>query len=462
LVVVVGDHGEGLGQHVEKTHGYTLYEATQHVPWIVRTPDRIAAGRRTYNVVSLVDLSPTVLDYLGLRVPGPVSGRSLAAALRGAGIGEIPCHAAADDPFLQNGWSPLRSITTEQWKYIRTAQPELYDLQADPRETRNLAAAEPVALARMARMLDDLEARMQPREAASVQLSAEERRALESLGYLRGRDSSPEGPPSADLPDVKEMLPYDVAAQEALDLLISGKVQEGVERLQRIVEESPAHLASRVFLGEALERQGKLEQAIAAYQQALQLKPDYPDALIHLGTARVAQGRLDDAVAAFDEALRIDPDSSTAHYNLGLALMHLGQLDEAISQFEEALRGDDGFPNAHGALGRALIQRGRRGEALEHLRQEIKSNPQSVEARLNLATLLAESDAKEADRLLREALKIAPENPQVHYNLGAFLLMHKRPGEALAPLAEAVRLMPDHPRAASELARARRLSGQSH
>jgi tetratricopeptide (TPR) repeat protein len=353
----------------------------------------------------------------------------------------------------------LRSVTTARWKYIRTARPELYDLEADPGETHNLAAEAASEVATMSRLLEDLERQMQVRETTAVQLSAAERRALQSLGYLRGPDTPREAPAGTELPDVKEMLPYDVATQAALDLLTEGRFDEGIARLREIVEAAPAHMASRVYLGEALERQGKLDDAVAAYQEALNRKPDYLDALIHLGTAQSAQGRFREAVAQFDEALRIDPDSAAARYNLGLALMRLEQPDEAVSQFEEALRIDEAFPNAHGALGRAFILLGRRDEALAHLRSEIKVNSQAVEARLNLATLLAEADPAEADGLLREALRIAPENPHVQYNWGAFLLFRGRPKEAIAPLAEAVRLMPEHPRAAAELARARRLAG---
>jgi Tfp pilus assembly protein PilF len=94
------------------------------------------------------------------------------------------------------------------------------------------------------------------------------------------------------------------------------------------------------------------------------------------------------------------------------------------------------------------------------LEQEVELNRQSVPARLNLATLLAEQNPSRALNLLVEALQIDPSNGQSHYNLGAFLLLHQKPAEAIAPLAEAVRIMPESTRAASELDRAKRLAGQ--
>lgn len=105
---------------------------------------------------------------------------------------------------------------------------------------------------------------------------------------------------------------------------------------------------------------------------------------------------------------------------------------------------------------------GRHEEGITFLEQEVNINHESVTARMNLATLLAERDPNRAYELLLDALRIQPNNGQAHYNLGAFFLLHRRPSEAIAPLREAVRLMPENSRAASELERARRLAGQQN
>lgn len=474
LVIIVGDHGEGLGDHVERTHGYTLYESTQRVPWIIRMPQAAASkgganearGRRVPEVVSLVDLTPTVVDLLGLDLPEAVSGRSLRGAMEGRLVPEVASHAATDDPFLQNGWSPLRSLTTSRWKYIRTTRPELFDLQADPHELQNLIEQEPRQAEEMARRLDDTERRMKPRRSASVQLSAAERRALETLGYLRGQDQ-PEaaivgapGGAATQLPDVKDMIPFDVATEAARDLLRSGKVTEGADALREVIASAPAHVAAKVFLGEALESLGQFDEAMSWYQAALKQRPTDLDALVHLGAAYAAKEHLPEAIAQFDEAVRIDPESSTARYNLGKALVRTGQTDDGIAQFEEALRIDPAMPNAHTSLGNALIALGRADEAEAHFRQEIELDAKNIDARLSLATILAERRPEESERLLRDALKLQPDDPRTLYNLGAFLLLTHRPAEAIKPLEQVVRLQPRHPQAASALDRARRLAAE--
>src|SRR5262249_54715419 len=119
LVVVVGDHGEGLGQHVEPTHGSTLYNATMRVPLLFHRPAQLPSGRRLASNISLVDVFPTILELLGLNPARKISGKSAKAALQGGTAPGSLCYGATDEPFLKEGWSPLRSLTDGQLKYIR-------------------------------------------------------------------------------------------------------------------------------------------------------------------------------------------------------------------------------------------------------------------------------------------------------------------------------------------------------
>lgn len=463
LVVAVGDHGESLGEHGELTHGYTLYNATQHVPLIMRLPGKIEPGLRSTTAAPLINLTPTLIDLLGLGRISDMTGRSLWPNISGMGTQTSEdqwCFSATDDPFLQNGWSPLQSLVIGDWKYVRTTKPELYNLQLDPGELNNLATQDRARLARMEEQLEDLQRRLIPRKTTEVQLSASERRALEGLGYLGGHVSKGPSPANTELPDIKDMLPFDRASQEALDLLHAGKIEPAIAQLKEIIAKSPAHLAAHIFLGEAQQHQGQIQQAISQYQQALRIKPDYPNALLHLGTAYIEQGRIKEAVAQFDEVVRIDPESSAAHYNLGLALVQLGYLDEAIGHYREAIRHDEAFANAHTALGNALIAAQQPDEAIRSFQQELKITPLAVDARINLAILLRESEPQTAHNYLLEAVKIAPANPQAQYNLGAFLLTRGDAQGAIQPLTETLRLAPRHPRAKAELERAQKLAAE--
>ncbi len=462
LIVVAGDHGEGLGDHLERTHGYTLYDSTQRVPLLMSCPGKIQSGQVVESAVSLVDVFPTIAGLLRLKAPAKVSGRTLLPALQGQPIQDSECYAMTDDPFLQNGWAPLRSLVVDRWKIIRTRQPELYDLSTDPRETHNLFTEETERAAEWMRKLDAFEQRMTVQSAPAVQLSARERSALQSLGYLGGLATPSEGTETGQAPDVKEMLRFDLAAQDALDRLRAGDAAAAADQLRSVVAEAPTHSASRLFLGEALEQLGRVDEALGFYGEVLKFKPDHVDAHVHMGSALATQNRFDEALTHFDEALRISPESTSARYNLALTLSRIGRDPEARQQLEETLQQDNAFPNAHTALAGILLRQGQNEEAKRHYEQEIAQNPRGWEARVNMAALLAESDAARAEKLLIEAEAASPENPSVLYNRGAFLLMQKRPQDAVPFLERAVkRFQPPNPRAQQELERAKRLVDES-
>src|SRR6266487_3137252 len=135
LIIVVGDHGEGLGEHHEETHGIFLYDSTIHVPLIVKLPRSRNAGKTIEAQVRTMDILPTSLDLASVAIPDGLDGKSLTAYFSGntsdrVAIGET------DYP-LRFGWAPLRSVRTDALKFIEAPRPELYDLRADPGELTN-------------------------------------------------------------------------------------------------------------------------------------------------------------------------------------------------------------------------------------------------------------------------------------------------------------------------------------
>ncbi|HEY2251871.1 MAG TPA: sulfatase-like hydrolase/transferase, partial [Planctomycetaceae bacterium] len=294
LIVVVGDHGEGQGEHVEKGHGLTLYREVLHVPLIFRYLGQLPARRVAENI-SLVDLSPTILDLLGLddqrEVTGPgigdrrkITGKSVKPLLLGGDADRSPCYGATDEPFLNNGWSPLRSLTEGRWKYIRTTKPELYDLAADPDERQNLMEVAPDTARDMQSRMVKIESWLFAREAVEVQLTATERRTLEANNYLVGGSKMvPTGPAPADLPDVKDMLPFDIAVDEAGDLIARGAVDAAVRRLRDVIHHAPGHTKAYWFLASAYRSQGEFTEAIDVLQSLLAVKPECREA--HYGLA---------------------------------------------------------------------------------------------------------------------------------------------------------------------------------
>ena len=188
LTVVVGDHGEGLGQHRWLEHALYLYDEQIHVPLVVHWPGHLPAGRRLRAQVGLVDLAPTLVELAGLPPLAPIDGRSLAAALRGGAEPESrPLFGQRHLVAETTGWDHgiKSSVRTPQWKYIRApeAGDELYDLRADPGELQNVLEVHPEVAAALRGLLETHVAAL-PGAAPAAPLSEETRRALHALGYV--------------------------------------------------------------------------------------------------------------------------------------------------------------------------------------------------------------------------------------------------------------------------------------
>ena len=188
LVVVTGDHGEGLGQHGWMEHATQLYDEQIRVPLLVRWPGRVPGGRRIATPVELADVAPTLLELAGVASPAPRDGRSLAAAIRdGAELPPRPIFGIRSLLDEATGWGRgvKLSVRTDRWKYIfaSEAQAELFDLDADPRERHDLLAAQAARAAELRGLLEKHIAEL-PHVHDSAPLSDTTRRALQALGYL--------------------------------------------------------------------------------------------------------------------------------------------------------------------------------------------------------------------------------------------------------------------------------------
>ena len=139
-IVLVSDHGEGLGDHGEQGHGLFLYDEAIHVPLIIKQAGGADAGRRVADLVQQADIVPTVLDLVKAPVPGNLRGRSLKPLADGTGSGRRSRRCTRKRSYGRNrfGWSALESLTDGTLQYIRAPREELYDLKADPRQRDNI------------------------------------------------------------------------------------------------------------------------------------------------------------------------------------------------------------------------------------------------------------------------------------------------------------------------------------
>jgi len=462
LIIVVGDHGESLGEHDENEHSLTLYDAALRVPWIWSGPGVAVAGRRVSQTVSLIDLSPTLLETLGLRQLGRCSGRSLGAALQGREFDGSDCYGATDDPLLGLGCAPVRSLATAEWKYIRTTEPELYNLGTDPHELQNLATSQPEQTQQMEARLAKLERQMTRRSGDEVQISAQEKRVLESLGYLGGgRSPDISRVPGEPLPDIKRILPLFNAVDAIQHQILEGHGIQAETAARELVARSPDFTEGQLVLGESLLLQSKYDECRELLEQILARNPDNSKAHFQRGMLESAQGHGAAAVGHFRKALQLKTETATL-YNLAMTLMHLRQAGEAQGYFEEALDIDPTHVKAHIGLALLLTQNQRIEDALEHYRLALAYDEGSVEAHTNLAVLAIRQDHQEEALVhLARAAKLAPDNAETRANFGIYLLSCNRLNDAIAELTEAVLLQPNHPQAAKLLQEAKAMKARS-
>ncbi|MGD9902860.1 MAG: sulfatase-like hydrolase/transferase [Vicinamibacterales bacterium] len=423
LVVVVGDHGESLGEHGEGTHGFFLYESTTRVPLIVRVPGSGLAPRRVPTVVRTVDIVPTLLDVLGLPPADRIDGRSLAPLMRGEATDlGLQAYAEAFYPRLHFGWSELLSLHAGGVKYIAAPRPEVYDLAADPAESRNLfdqrrdeAEQAIVSL----RALERVAAAGAPQPAA---VDAETRRRLTALGYVASFAAAPPADATnlADPKDKVELFTLMTRAQELTQHRRNGDARDEVTALlSQVVARDASVIDAWLMLGNERSRRRDFEGAIADYRRALALKPDYDLAVIGLARAYRALGRRDDALVGYRRFLERDAGNAQVRFELAQTLLDAGDLEPAEAELRHLLEGEPTMAAARHALGAVWLERGRTTDAEREIRAALATRPAIRMAHFHLA-LIAEGKGlvDEAMREYRAEVAQFPDNHMAHFNLG--------------------------------------------
>lgn len=426
VVAVTADHGEGLGDHGESTHGLLLYESTLRVPLLLRGPG--IAPRVVATPVSLADVAPTLAALVGRPLPpagpaGALDGRDLSAALL-ASQEPAPAEVYAETRYpAVFGWSPLSSLRRREMKAIDAPRPELYDLAGDPGETANRAEADPRALAGFLGRLDEIQAgAVETRRAAADPMAgdAEARARLESLGYLTGAGASGSGRAAEGAPrgaDPKDRVALFQRFEAAAARLGAGDVKPALEELSALVAEDPENPVFRGKLAQAWRGAGVVERAVPLYRQAAEDAPDDPEAWYNLASALQEAGRAGEAREAVERAIGLDPGRPEAHNTLGIVHLSQGRMEEALREFARAAELDPRNAPALNNLGNALRAVGRLDEAEAAYRRSAASAPRYPEPLNGLGTLAVARDRPaEALSYFERALLLAPGYHEVRLN----------------------------------------------
>jgi choline-sulfatase len=343
VVIVVGDHGEGLGEHHEDTHGIFLYDSTTHVPLIIRLPAGMSAGKVVGAQVRTLDLLPTVLDLAGAPAPGKLDGQSLKPYLAASDATSRIVLGQTDYP-LRFGWAPLRSVRTEGFKFIEAPRPELFDLRSDPGEREN---------------------RYEPQSSEAQKL----RGILAEIPFK---------PP--DLPDPKDRIEEQNLLHEAMIDSEDNRTADARAALERALQLDPKSPTALRQLGELELQAGDYTHAAQHLKEAVEARPDDATAAFHEGQALEKLNDLPGARDALEKSLKLMPGQFDARLMLGHVYLGLKDAKAAEDQFEAALLLQSNSVDAQLGLARAEIVDGNFAEAAQQLESLAKSHADNLEA----------------------------------------------------------------------------------
>lgn len=427
MIVLAGDHGESLGQHGERDHGLFVYDATLHVPLLWLVPDGGPQGVVVDVPVSLVDLFPTILGLLNVAVPDGVHGRNIAGTWRAGEREGVPVYAESEYARYSFGWAPLHALITPRWKYIAAPRAELYDLAADPGETRNVLADHPDAARSMSDTLAGLMAGFRRREAEPVHDAATAARQLAALGYA-GTSSRPSPVEPSTARDPKDMLPLYRSLMGALADL----ERRNYAAVVAVLEPLLARSAEEVGLSES----------------------SYDDSLTNLADAFFKLERYEEALATYQRSLRSAPEDPARLTAIALCRHKLGRTDEAIDTLHRVLSVSPDWVPAHRELAQMYSDRQDLPRALPHWKRFAELAPDSLPALTNLgSTLLILGQPQESLAPLLRAVQLDPNNEFIYRSLWQSLVVTGKRTEAIALLRDANRRFPTRPHFVCPLAR---------
>ena len=404
LIAVAVDHGESLGDHGELTHSIFLYDATIHVPLLLKLPGNRFGGQRVNGAASLVDLAPTLLEALGQTPPSEMQGRSLLPLIGNPHPENRPSLATGDHSERSFGWSALVSLRIGNKLYVQAPLPELYDLASDPGAKTNLYPGNRATAARLAIQLDNFVKRISAGAPQPLQdgLDEKSREKLSALGYVASGKTGP-----VTRIDPKDRIDVANDMHDASLAIEEGKEATVIPLLLRVVAKDPEIQAAQYYLGIAYSRQGNFAKAIPPLRRAVELRPDALMAQYELAICFYETGDLNTAAKYFEILVENRPDWTDARYSLASIYARTGRPQEAAKNLLEVLQGEPDHYRANLLLGRMLFLNGTFAEALPYLEKAAAVRADSGEAHSFLADEYEKlGRAADAARELAEANKL--------------------------------------------------------
>jgi arylsulfatase A-like enzyme/Flp pilus assembly protein TadD len=409
MVVLLSDHGEGLGQHGEEEHGVFLYDSTVRIAWIMAGPG-IPAGVQVRQQAREIDLLPTVLDLMGGKVSSTVQGTSLAPAFSGKPVNTTYSYEETLYPKINMGWSELRGIHTADWMYVRAPKPELYDLDKDPGEVNNIIDAHPKEYRKLEAQLKKLSllGNSDTEKVVANKMDQQTMKQLESLGYVSGfsaRDIELNGK-GADPKDMVGILKI----MDTVDGAGAGKIpiSRKIEMLQQALKQDPTNPTIYYLLVDLYEKANQIPQALQACLDALNHNIHSGVIYSRLGNLYLRQGNLNEAAIYYKQAAQLNPLDVQGQSDMAAAYLQTGQFADAARIFHWILTIQPYAP-AYNGLGIIADNRNDTADARKNFERAVQVDSTYVEGQLNLGIVCADThDVSCARTAFKQFLAYAP------------------------------------------------------
>jgi len=414
LVAVTADHGEGLGEHGEETHGLFVYDSTIRVPLILQGGG-IPAGGVIESMVRLVDVAPTLLDVVNLPATTGLDGVSLRPMLtKTSAVESAPAYVESLFGRLCCGWAPLRGWRDEQWMLIDAPRVELYDTANDPGQLHNIAADRPSDVARLKRALAHAVRQESPSSTGSTRRDTLAQ--LQALGYVTaGRTTSP------SLRDPKDMIAVSAKIGRILEIEDADPPRAARE-LTAILQADPENPLARRHLGMALMRQRRFGEAHTVLNALAADGDDSTETLTMLADLALERGDPKAARTLLDLLHTRDPADTSTTFKLGLASVQAGDMQRAVDLFKSVVAREPANVDALVDLAGALLKTGQPGDAATYFQRAIEAGAAGPLPLNGLAFAKVQAgDKRGAADAMRQSLRLEPNQPDIKAALAELL-----------------------------------------
>lgn len=437
VIILTADHGEALGEKGEDTHSYFAYNNTIHVPLFVYIPGR--KPEKFAKNVCHTDIFPTICAVLNLETPAHLQGESLLAVMA-AGKRRTPeIYFESLTAYLNRDWAPLRGMISGNTKFIDLPIKEVYDLESDMGEERNLAGSSRIGPLKdtLNRLIKKLKSPLAA--GRESRLDPEVQKRLKSLGYISESRPAQRKKQYTEQDDLKTLLPLQSKLLDGVAQFQSGDFPEAEKTIREVIAASPSFILAYTHLATMNKEMGKSNAAVQVLEQGLDKNPGNILLLSKLGIVLADSGNWQRAIPILEFCVQKEDFDPEKFNFLGIAYYQGGNYKKALENYGRALELDHNNASVYSNIGGvhlALFLRNRQEQdfvqAERNFKKSLEIDPKMFSA-CNGLGIVYRKTGRNADAIAywRKALAIKPDYDLALINLGITLLEEGQAGEAL-------------------------------